>query len=162
MAGGIGLAPLRPAILALLGNRDDYGVVSVVYGSRSPGDLLYSDDLRDWRSRFDVDVDVTVDRADHTWHGHVGVVTRLIDQALPGLNHPVTMVCGPEIMMRVAAARVLQGGGKIQDTYLSFERNMKCGVGLCGHCQYGPDFICKDGPVLTYASVAPRFLVSEI
>lgn len=162
VAGGIGLAPLRPAIFHALTNRDAYESIWIIYGARSPSDLLYTDELHEWRSRFDLEVDITVDRAGHDWHGEVGVVTRQVDRIAGIVNRPVAFVCGPEIMMKLTAERLLQAGTSTHDIHLSLERNMKCGIGFCGHCQYGPDFVCRDGPVLPFADLAGRFLVAEL
>ena len=160
-AGGIGLAPLRPVVLHLLEHREDYGAVSLIYGSRSPNDLLYADELRDWRSRFDFEVEVTVDRGDEGWYGDVGLVTNLMPRITFAPDATVAMACGPEIMMKVVARELEKEGVSDDRVHLSMERNMKCAIGFCGHCQYGPDFICRDGPVFTYAYVRDRMRVSE-
>jgi NAD(P)H-flavin reductase len=147
VAGGIGLAPLRPAIYRLLAERDQYGTVSILYGTRTPADILYQRELEKWRSRFDLEVSITVDRAMTGWKGSVGVVTTLISKASFHPAGVVAMICGPEVMMRFTVAELQKRGVKQEDIYVSLERNMKCGIGICGHCQYGPVFICKDGPV---------------
>lgn len=150
VAGGIGLAPLRPVIYRALANRQDFGRVILLYGSRTPEDLLYRREIEKWRARLDVEVLVTVDRAVSTWKGNVGVVTKLIPKAGFDPMHTVAMICGPEIMMRFTAAELMAKGVSKDRIYISMERNMRCGIGLCGHCQMGPTFICKDGPVYRY------------
>ena len=147
VAGGIGLAPLRPALYYLLSHRDNYGRVVLLYGARTPDDLLYTRELEEWRSRLDVEVGVTVDAATGDWRGNVGVVTTLIPWARFEPSDTVAMVCGPEVMMRFTVQALQERGVAAENTYVSMERNMKCAVGFCGHCQFGPTFICKDGPV---------------
>ncbi|MBI4815645.1 MAG: FAD/NAD(P)-binding protein [Deltaproteobacteria bacterium] len=161
VAGGIGLAPLRPVVLHVLAHRDEYERVAIVVGARTPGDLLFVDDLTRWRSRFDTRVRVAVDRADRSWRGHVGLVTKL----LPGLDvapDAVAFVCGPEVMMRFVARELQQKGLDGSRICVSMERNMKCAVGVCGHCQLGRSFVCKDGPVFTYSELEPRLHVREL
>lgn len=162
VAGGIGLAPLRPVIYEILANRARYGRVIVLYGTRTPDDLLYRRELEQWRSRLDMEVQVTVDRASRQWRGNVGVVTTLIPRAGFDPMHTTAMVCGPEIMMRYVAME-LQKSGMTQDKiFVSLERNMKCGIGLCGHCQFGSHFICKDGPVYPYSRVREMLQLREL
>ncbi len=154
VAGGVGLAPLRPVLYAIAHRREEFGQVSLVYGSRTPDDLLYRRELSRWRMRLGAQVWVTVDRADQHWFGHTGVVTRFIDTLEIDPENSVAMLCGPEVMMRFSARELEQRGLGLERMYLSLERNMKCGVGLCGHCQLGPHFVCADGPVYGYAEVA--------
>ena len=146
VAGGLGLAPLRPAIYSLLAKRADYGRIYIFYGARTPADILFIKDLQRWRGRFDLTVEVTVDRADSGWSGRVGVVTKRLNRSFDPL-YTVAMVCGPEVMMRYAARALNEQGIENEQIYLSLERNMKCAIGVCGHCQFGPSFVCKDGPV---------------
>lgn len=155
VAGGIGLAPLRPAVLEVLAERDRYERVVLLIGCRTPDQLLYVDELQQWRARLDLDVLVTVDAAPSGWHGRVGLVTGLLTAAGvdPGRAH--AFVCGPEVMMRLVADAVLHLGVPAPRTRLSMERNMKCGVGLCGHCQLREHFVCTDGPVFGYDVLAP-------
>lgn len=162
IAGGIGLAPLRPALYRLLAERADYTRVSLLYGGRSPDLLLYPHETTAWQARGDIDVAVTVDAADRDWHGQVGVVTRLIAKAVVDPARTVVFVCGPEIMMRFCVAELLARGVAASAIHLSLERNMQCAVGLCGHCQYGGDFICRDGAVFAYSRIADRFRVREL
>lgn len=155
VAGGIGLAPLRPVIYHVLENRKDYGRLMVLYGARSPRDLLYHKELAAWARQPDTQVLVTVDYGGLRWHGHVGVVTTLFRYARLQPARSVVMICGPEIMMRFVTRELENHGLRREDIYLSMERNMKCGAGFCGHCQYGPHFICKEGPVFPYKVIRP-------
>jgi NAD(P)H-flavin reductase len=155
VAGGLGLAPLRPALCQLLAERDRYGRIVLLYGTRSPDQILFRDELEDWRRWREMDVEVTVDHAVSDWTGHVGVVTRLIASATFDPQSAIALVCGPEIMMRFSIAALRDAGVADEAVYLSLERNMKCAIGLCGHCQLGPVFVCKDGPVVRYDRVRP-------
>jgi NAD(P)H-flavin reductase len=161
VAGGLGLAPLRPAILHVLSNRADYGRVVILCGARSPVDLLFREDLQRWRARFDCRVEVIVDRAGREWYGPVGVVTRLLDDT-PIEPDDAVLVCGPEIMMRFVIRELGRRGVPGSAIWLSMERSMKCGVGLCGHCQLGGSFVCKDGPVYRFDRIATLLLAPEI
>jgi NAD(P)H-flavin reductase len=162
VAGGIGLAPLRPALYSLLRRRGDYGEVALLYGSRTPADVLYRTELRRLRGRFDLQVDVTVDAAEGGWHGKVGVVPKLIAGAQFDPASAVAFVCGPEIMMRFAARALLDRGVPSDRIYASMERNMQCGLGHCGHCQLGPTLICRDGPVYRYDELERLMAVHEL
>ena len=153
VAGGIGLAPLRPALYHVLGRREKFGKVVLLYGTRTPEDILFRNELERWRARFDLDVFVTVDRALRPWRGNVGVVTTLIPKAPFDPHSTVAMICGPEVMMRYTALELTKRGVPENDIFVSMERNMKCGIGLCGHCQFGPTFVCKDGPVFSYSRI---------
>jgi NAD(P)H-flavin reductase len=153
VAGGIGLAPLRPLIYHILRNRKEYGRMVVLYGTRSPRDLLYRKELAAWARNRETQVLVTVDYGGLGWRGHVGVVTTLFKYARLQPASSVAMVCGPEIMMRFVTRELETQGLSRDNIYLSMERNMKCAVGFCGHCQYGPHFICKDGPVFRYEQI---------
>lgn len=150
VAGGLGLAPLRPAIYHLLNRRERYGRVALVYGTRSPQEILFPAELDAWSRRRDLQVHVTVDHAGTDWTGNVGAVTDLIPAATFDADDTVAMVCGPELMMRFTAAALADRGVADAAIHLSMERNMKCAIGLCGHCQFGPTFVCKDGPVLAH------------
>jgi len=155
ITGGIGLAPLRPAILELLANREKFNRVVLLYGARTPEDILFGDALRKWEDRLGIVVEVTVDSGPHSWRGRVGLVTQLIPRVGFDPAHTVALVCGPEVMMRASAMALRDRGVPASSIRLSMERNMKCGVGLCGHCQLREFFICVDGPVLTYERLAP-------
>lgn len=162
VAGGIGLAPLRPALYQILSNRAEYGKIVLLYGTRSPEDILFRRELERWRARFDLEVYVTVDYADARWHGNVGVVTNLIPKAPFDPMHTIAMVCGPEVMMRFSAAGLQKRGVDVENIYVSMERNMKCAIGFCGHCQFGPVFVCRDGPVFTYEQIAKWINHAEV
>jgi NAD(P)H-flavin reductase len=162
VAGGLGLAPLRPALYRLLAERSRYGRIVLLYGTRSPDDILFRRELEAWRRRLDIDIEVTVDHAVGDWHGHVGVVTTLISRAVFDPLHAIALVCGPEVMMRFAIAALRDAGVPEEAIYLSMERNMKCAIGLCGHCQFGPVFVCRDGPVFRYDRVRGLLSMKEI
>jgi NAD(P)H-flavin reductase len=162
VAGGLGLAPLRPAIYRLIAERDRYGRIVVLYGTRSPQDILFWRELEHWRRRLDVAIEVTVDHADPSWHGHVGIVTQLIGRARFDPDHTVAFLCGPEIMMRFTAAALEAAGVAPERIHLSLERNMKCAVGQCGHCQFGPTLLCRDGAVMRYDRVSRLLTVREL
>jgi NAD(P)H-flavin reductase len=152
-AGGIGLAPLRSVMYHITSQREKYGKAVLLYGARTPADILYRRELEHWRAHFDLEVYVTVDRATGSWRGSVGVVTRLIPRAPFDPQNTIAMVCGPEVMMRFTAAELEKRGVALENIYVSMERNMKCAIGMCGHCQYGPNFVCKDGPVFQYSQI---------
>lgn len=159
VAGGIGVAPLRPLVLAALAARERFGTVEVFIGARAPADLIFAGEYAAWRAR-GADVQVTVDQAAAGWTGHVGVVTALFGDAMR--RGATAYLCGPEIMMRYAARDLADRGtapGRIQ---LSLERNMRCGYGVCGHCQLGEMIICRDGPVARYGQAAVLMGVREL
>lgn len=162
VAGGIGLAPLRPVIYYLLSNREYFGKIILLYGARTPKDILFRKELEKFRSRLDIDIIVTVDRAVKNWTGNVGVVTTLIPRAPFDPINTTAMICGPEIMMRYTIVELLKRGLSKENIFVSMERNMKCGVGFCGHCQYGTEFICKDGPVFNFKEIEHLFAKREI
>lgn len=162
VAGGLGLAPLRPLIYHVLAERERYGRVVVLYGARGPADILYRRELEAWRTRLDVDITVTVDHATADWRGNVGVVPALIPRTPIDPDHAMAMVCGPEIMMRFTIDALQQRGLAMDRIFVSMERNMKCAIGLCGHCQFGPAFVCRDGPVFRFDRIAPFFNTREI
>ncbi|MCJ7434029.1 MAG: FAD/NAD(P)-binding protein [Anaerolineales bacterium] len=159
-SGGIGLAPLRPAIYHIMHNREKYGKVLLIYGARTPKDLLYSNEYEMWRTA-DIDVQITVDRADETWDGQVGVVPMLFYRFRINAQKSAVLTCGPEIMIRFVIYEGLARRIPAERIYVSLERNMKCGQGLCGHCQIGPNFICKDGPVFRFDVLEKFFNVEE-
>jgi NAD(P)H-flavin reductase len=161
VAGGLGLAPLRPVIYQLL-EQPERGRLVVLVGARTPEDLLFRDELEAWQRRADLTVLVTVDRAPTGWRGRVGVVPALLADVELAADHTIAFVCGPEVMMRFSIRELSRRGIADERIYVSMERNMNCGIGLCGHCQYGPDFICKDGPVLGYDRLRSRFWLREI
>lgn len=161
VAGGLGLAPLRPALLRVLADRAHYGRVVVLVGMRAPREILFRAALEAWAARADLEVEVTVDRGDPGWSGHVGVVTSLIPRLALDPRNATAFVCGPEVMMRHTADGLRAVGLAPTQIYVSMERNMKCAIGHCGHCQFGPMFVCKDGPVLRFDRVAPWLPIRE-
>ena len=162
VGGGIGLAPLRPVIKEVEKNRGDYGRLSILYGARTPSLLLYRYEFDEYRKIPNSELLLTVDHADETWTGNVGVVTQLIPKASIDPGNAIALVCGPEIMMRFTVKALEKQGFKENQIYLSLERRMKCGVGLCGHCQVGPYFVCRHGPVFPYWMIKKYFWVDQI
>jgi len=197
VAGGIGLPPLRPALYGALRHRDRYRRITLLYGARTPADLLFGAELADWRDRSGVDVRITVDAAGEDWPGSVGVVPALIPDAMlsntgvsntgfsntglpntglpnPGLSsaglprtglaaaRTTAFVVGPEVMMRFAVRALLLAGVAARRIYLSMERNMQCAAALCGHCQFGPFLVCRDGPVFCYEQVGRWLTIREL
>jgi len=162
MAGGLGLAPLRPALYHLLRHRDDYGDVTLLYGTRQPQSIVFPQELQDWAEQAAIEVDVAVDNAERDWPGKVGVVTELLQGRAIDPDRTAALVCGPEVMMRFSAYALLDLGMAERSIYLSMERNMKCAIKMCGRCQYGPFFICRDGPVFAFDRVARLFKIREV
>jgi NAD(P)H-flavin reductase len=161
-AGGIGLAPLRSVVYHLLARRKDFGRVVLLIGARTPRDIPFRAELRRWSARRDLHVEMTVDHVVGPWRGNVGVVTKLIPRAPFDPANAIALLCGPEVMMRFTALELQKRGLTTKRIYASLERNMKCAVGFCGHCQFGPTFICKDGPVFRYDRVKPLLNVREL
>lgn len=162
VAGGIGLAPLRPAIYHLLARRERLPSVSLLVGARAPDLMLFAGELETWR-RGGLEVEVTVDRATADWRGNVGVVTLLLDRLeLTDPAETLLLTCGPEVMMRYTVQSALRRGIPAGNVWLSTERNMQCAVGLCGHCQLGPVFICREGPVFDWPRISPWLFVEGL
>lgn len=159
-AGGVGLPPLRPAIHHIITHRHDYGRIVLLYGARTPQTLLFTDEYEAWR-RSGIEVEVTVDLGDDRWTGHIGVVPTLLGRLTLDAPRTRILTCGPEIMMRFVIIESLSRGVAPENIFLSMERNMNCAIGLCGHCQLGPEFVCKDGPVFAYNRLAPFLNVEE-
>jgi NAD(P)H-flavin reductase len=162
VAGGLGLAPLRPVLYPLFAERQRYGRIVLLCGARSPDDIPFQSELMDWRRRLDVQVEVTVDHASDHWHGHVGFVTRLIPKATFDPDQTVAFVCGPEVMMRVAIKALVDETVAPEAIWLSMERHMRCALGHCGRCQFGPVFVCREGPVFRYDRVASLLAITEL
>lgn len=157
--GGVGLAPLRPALYHIVNHRDQYGRVFLLYGARTPNDLLYTDEYESWQDA-GIEVEITVDLGDSDWRGHIGVVPMLFYRLRLEASRTCVFTCGPEIMMRFVIFEAFARRVPADRVYLSMERKMKCGMGFCGHCLLGPAFVCKDGPVFTYQQMEP-FLHTE-
>lgn len=162
MAGGLGIAPLRPVIEYIAMNREDFGDVNVLYGTRSPETMAFHRDIISWQADPTITFLITVHSAMSKWGGRVGLVTDLVRKATFDPENTLAMVCGPEIMMRFSVIRLEDAGMSQENIYVSMERNMKCGVGHCGHCQYGPEFICKDGPVFPANQVMRLMNINEL
>lgn len=159
-AGGLGLAPLRPALYEIIARRRQYGRVTLAYGARNPSELLYAGEYDAWRQK-GIDVQTTVDFGDEQWTGRIGVVTTLLAGLRIDPDNTSLLTCGPEIMMRFAIDEAISLGLSRERISLSLERNMNCAVGLCGHCQLGPTFVCKDGPVFPYVRIEPFLNVED-
>jgi NAD(P)H-flavin reductase len=162
VTGGLGCAPVVAAINYIMQRRDAYGALKIFHGIKTPKDLLYRERFRAWQRAPNTEVYLTVDHPDRQWKYHVGVVTNLFEQVRIDPLRSTVMMCGPEVMMRYAVRDLLAQGVPADRIYLSLERNMKCAVGFCGHCQYGPMFICKDGPVLRYDRISRWFDIREL
>jgi NAD(P)H-flavin reductase len=162
VAGGIGLAPLRPVIYYVMRHRADFRRLIIIYGARTPADLLFRRELAKWSRQPETQVLTTVDYGGVRWRGHVGVVTQLFKRVRLDPPNTVAFSCGPEVMMRYAAAEIEDRGVGREEIYVSLERNMKCGIGWCGHCQLAPHFVCKDGPVFSYGEVADWMTKYEV
>ncbi|NCC21503.1 MAG: Ni/Fe hydrogenase subunit gamma [Alphaproteobacteria bacterium] len=162
IAGGLGLAPLRPTIYSILARRELYSRVMLLYGSRRPENILFQEQLDLWNKRMEMNVGITVDSADKKWDGNVGVVTELINDTSFSPTRTIAMICGPEVMMRFSAHALMDRGMSPKNIYVSMERNMKCAVGQCGRCQYGQYFMCKDGPVFSFEQVEQLYKVREV
>ncbi len=159
--GGIGLAPLRPAIYHIMRCRADYGRVFLLYGARTPNDLLYAQEYDDWR-KADIEVEATVDIGDPDWRGHIGVVPVLFYRLRLKPQQTRVLTCGPEVMIHFVVFEALARRVRAEHIYVSMERNMSCAVRLCGRCQVGPLFVCKDGPVFTYQQLQPFMHVEDL
>lgn len=162
VAGGLGLAPLRPVVHAVLMERDAFGAVSLVAGARTAADLLFRREIDTWWQERRISVRTTVDRPSEDWYGTVGVVTAELPRVAFDPASTVVMVCGPEIMMRVVATRLVERGVPKQNVLLSLERTMHCGIGQCGHCQLAGSFVCADGPVMSWMLLEPLLAVPEL
>jgi sulfhydrogenase subunit gamma (sulfur reductase) len=154
VTGGLGCAPVVGAIEYIFRRRSDFGAVRILHGVKTPHDLLYHERFETWRQHPDTKVYLTSDRADKNWQYHVGVVTGLFHEVRIDPTRTAVLMCGPEIMMRLGAPILIDRGIPATSIYVSLERHMECGIGLCGHCQMGPYFLCKDGPVMRYDRVA--------
>jgi NAD(P)H-flavin reductase len=162
VTGGVGLPPVRPALHYALEHRTEFGRVILLYGARTPEDIVFRKEIERWRSRMDLEVDVTVDAASGDWRGKVGVVTTLIPRAGIDPDSTAAFVVGPEIMMRFTVRALVDEGLSPERIWISMERSMKCGVALCGHCQFGPSLICRDGAVYPYPAIEPYLGVREL
>lgn len=162
VTGTVGLAPLRPLILEVLARRNEFGKVVLCYGSRGIDDILYEDDLHTWRGRFDTNVHVTVHSAPAGYRGRVGSVAAAVKAARLDGENSVAFVCRSESLTKPAVDALHEKGITSDRIWVTLERNMKCGIGLCGHCQFGPTFMCKDGPVYCYGDIEHLFTTREL
>ena len=162
MAGGIGLAPLRPILYRVFSERGKFGRISLLYGTRSPDDILYGPELDLWAKDEMTQVAVTVDHAAADWTGPVGVVTTLVKPDLFDPANAIAFICGPEVMMRFSVSALMDAGLPANAIHISMERNMKCAIGHCGHCQFNRSFICKDGPVFRFDRLQDILPIREI
>ncbi len=152
VGGGVGLAPLRSLLYELMDSPEQFGEIYLKYGARTPDHLIYKEQLSEWDTETMIGVELTVDEADEEWEGKEGVVTNLLEGPEMDTENGLAVVCGPPIMMKFTA-KTLLNYFEPEDIYLSLEKNMSCGVGMCGHCQLGPYYVCRDGPVFTYDQV---------
>jgi NAD(P)H-flavin reductase len=162
VAGGVGLAPLRPVVLGALADRHGFGRVTLIAGARSRDDFLFAEELHSWAERDDIDVHLTVDIPVQGWPGEVGFVTEPLRRTPIRPENTTAFLCGPEPMMRNGATELLRKGMGASDIRVSLERNMQCGIGWCGHCQLGPLLLCRDGPVVGYDVAEPLLAVKEL
>ncbi|MBP7215855.1 MAG: FAD/NAD(P)-binding protein [Candidatus Omnitrophica bacterium] len=153
VGGGVGLAPLRSLLFALFATIHNYNKVVLRYGARTSSDIIYKNAIDEWAKKEKVNIAVTVDVGDPEWKGNVGLVTTILKDAPVDSKNAVVIVCGPPIMMKFVTLKLLDLGFKEDAIYLSMEKNMSCGLGKCGHCRIGKYYICKDGPVFTFAQL---------
>lgn len=162
VAGGIGLAPMRPLIYELIQKRSQFARVNIIYGARDPNNILFENELMEWKNHFEDNVFTTVDFAGEGWNGSVGAVTNVIPCIHNKFNNCIALLCGPEIMFRFVIRELLQRDVELNNIYLAMERNMKCAIGHCGRCQYVSNFTCKDGSILPYSKINNFFTIKEI
>jgi NAD(P)H-flavin reductase len=162
VAGGVGLAPLRPVVLAALAGRTSYRRVVLIAGARTPDEFLFRAELVAWAARDDLDVELTIDQPAAGWDGTVGFVTEPLARLRLDPDRTVAFLCGPEPMMRFSARVLLHARVPAERIHVSLERSMKCGIALCGHCQLGPLLVCRDGPVVSYTVAEPLLTVPEL
>lgn len=162
VAGGVGLCPLRPAVLGALAQRTRYGKVMLVVGARSRADFVFAAQLEKWAQEPQIEVHLVVDAATPGWTGEVGLVTAPLSRLALDADSTTAFLCGPEPMLRFGAEALLVKGLAARDIRVSLERNMQCGVGWCGHCQLGPLLLCRDGPVVGYDIAGPLLRVKEL
>jgi NAD(P)H-flavin reductase len=153
LGGGVGLAPLRSLMYALFDRMSDFKKIYFRYGAKTPGDIIYKEEIKTWEKRPDLDYRITVDAGDSDWKGHVGLVTTILDGMAIDRDKAIAVVCGPPVMMKFGTFKLLELGFKEENIFLSMEKNMSCGIGKCGHCRIGTYYACKDGPVFTYDKI---------
>lgn len=153
IGGGIGMAPLRTLLLFMLDNRDDYGKITLLYGARSPLDMAYQYELQDWLNREDLDTHLTIDAEFEGWEHDVGLIPNVLLDIAPNSENSVAITCGPPIMIKFTLQALEKLGFKDEQIVTTLEKKMKCGVGICGRCNIGTSYVCKDGPVYTGAQL---------
>lgn len=161
IGGGCGILPVRPALFHLAANRDQFNNVTLLYGTKNPAEILFTDDLKAWAQQ-GITVDQTVDSCDDTWKGNVGLITTLVKKNIHDPANTIVLICGPEIMFKFTVKELLESGIDKNNIFVSLERHMECGRGFCGRCMYGPYFICKDGPVFSYNQIEKWFKIREL
>lgn len=161
IAGGLGLAGLRSALCSLTAHRDQYNKITLLYGAGTPADIIYKKELQEWQKQ-GVTVEISVDKATEEWKGQVGVVTTMIQRHIYLPQNTRVLICGPEIMIQSAINELLRTTINHDDIFISMERNMHCATGFCGHCLYGPYFLCKDGPVFSYEQLKKWLPIREL
>ncbi|MHC4088045.1 MAG: FAD/NAD(P)-binding protein [Planctomycetota bacterium] len=155
VGGGFAFTTLRSTIQYMLHetNRAEFGNLILVYGARSPGELLYKDELKEWETREDIETHITVDKGDENWKGQEGFVPAVLEQVAPSPNNAIVLVCGPPIMLKFTLPVLTKLGFGNNEIVTSLEMRMKCGIGLCGRCNIGSKYVCRDGPVFTYEQI---------
>jgi sulfhydrogenase subunit gamma (sulfur reductase) len=161
LGGGIGGAPLRPVIHSILDNRTDYGQLTILWAARSPSLLVFTDEYDAWQAAPGTELHLTVDEGDATWNGHIGLITKLLEQVAPTPDDTVAIICGPPIMIKFVILGLKNLGFADEQMIMTLEAKMKCGIGKCGRCNMGETFVCLDGPVFSYTQVS-RFLESFV
>lgn len=162
IAGGIGIAPLRPLVRYILEHRRDYGRLLLLYGARTPRDIIYREEIEYYMKNHDIEVYLSSDTSSSEWRHHVGFVTDLLDTVRISPENTIAFICGPEAMMKTAVKKLLSRGLKSNQLYLSLERRMRCGVGVCGTCQFGHFFVCRDGPVFRLDEIDEYFWINGV
>jgi len=160
VGGGIGLAPLRSLIWNVIDNRGKYKNIDIIYGARTPADLCFKYDLEAWDKDKTVNMVTTVDKGDDAWKGKVGVVPKILEEVAPSAKEAVAIVCGPPIMIRFTFPVLTKLGFKPEQMLTTLEKRMKCGIGMCGRCNIGNIYVCRDGPVFSYEEIK-SFVSSE-
>jgi len=160
VGGGIGLAPLRSLIWNVIDNKDKYKNIDIIYGARTPADLCFKYDLDSWSKNKTVNMVTTVDRGDESWTGKTGVVPKILEEVAPSAKNAAAIVCGPPIMIRFTFPVLTKLGFTPEQMLTTLEKRMKCGIGKCGRCNIGNIFVCRDGPVFSYAQIK-SFVSSE-
>lgn len=157
VTGGLGCAPVTGAIEYMFRRRANYGRIVVLHGVKKPSDMVHRERFEAWRREADTQVLLTTDQPDRTWKDRFGVVTELFSEVEIDPRRTIVFMCGPEVMIRYAVRILVERGVSMDRVFVSLERNMKCAIGLCGHCQFGPEFVCKDGPIFPFSRIARFF-----